>query len=58
MVAGDLAHALPNDGEGFKKWEHGDLPPLRYKVVSEADKSELLQTSSDNSLSGCNEIMS
>ena len=29
MVAGDLAHALPNDDEGFKSWEHGDLPPLR-----------------------------
>ena len=33
MVAGDLAHALPNDDEGFKSSEHGDLPPLRSVVT-------------------------
>ena len=33
MVAGDLAHALPNDDEGFKSSEHGDLPPLRSLVA-------------------------
>ena len=30
MVAGDMAHALPNDDEGYEDWQQGDFPPLRY----------------------------
>ena len=34
VVAGDMAHALPNDDEGFSETYIGDFPPLRYKLFA------------------------